>query len=89
MKVQDLIPVKVECHAGYKADEYPMRFYWENIRLEIEEIMDRWYHGNQNPEFPAANYFKVRTADEKIFMLKHETENDKWFLWIRGESMNL
>jgi hypothetical protein len=89
LKVRDLIQIKVECHSGYKADEYPVRFYWDTIRFEIKEIVDRWHQGDQNPEFPVATYFKVYTTDDKIFILKHETKNDIWFLWIQGESLNL
>lgn len=75
-----LIPIKAECHSGYKADEYPRCFYLEDKRIEIIEIMDRWYQGNQNPEWPLSNYFKIVTADGKEFILKHDLENDKWYL---------
>ena len=87
--MKDLFEIKVECHAGYKVSEYPRRFFWDDIRFEIEEILDRWYQGDLNPEFPPANYFKVRASNQKIYILKHETETDRWFLWIKGESMNL
>jgi hypothetical protein len=86
---KDLFLVRVETHSGYKADEYPKRFYLDNIRFEIEEVLDRWYQGDADPKFPAADYFKVLTMDKKIYILKHETNNDKWFLWIRGERINL
>ncbi len=87
--MKDLIAVKVECYSGYKPDEYPLRFYWDTIKFEIVEVLDRWYQGSQSVEFPAADYFKVRTSDQKVFILKHETAKDKWFLWIQGESLNL
>jgi len=87
--MKNLFEIKVECHAGFKADEYPVRFYWDNIGFEIEEIVDRWYQGDQNTAFQAANYFKVRTIDKMNFILKHVTEQDRWFLWIHGESLNL
>ena len=87
--MNELFPVNVKCYLGYKSNEYPVRFYWDNIRFEIEEILDRWYQHDRNPQFPAANYFKIRTTDQKVYILKHETESDKWFLWIKGESMNL
>jgi hypothetical protein len=87
--LKDLFRIYVECHSGYKADEYPRRFYWDNICFEIEEVQDRWYQGDKQPDFPAASYFKVRTTGQKIYLLKHESENDRWFLWIKGESMNL
>jgi hypothetical protein len=44
------ILIKVECHSGYKADEYPTCFYWKDEKFEIREISDRWYQGNRNPE---------------------------------------
>ena len=87
--MNDLLPVKVICHSGYKADEYPVHFIWNNTWYEIKEILDRWYQGDRNPDFPVADYFKVNSADGKIFILKHEIKSGKWFLWIHGESMNM
>jgi hypothetical protein len=75
-----LIPVKVQCHSGYKANEYPICFYWENIKLEIKEIADRWYQTQETPDSPVADYFKVRTAGKNIYILKHELKSDQWFV---------
>ncbi|MEN8118212.1 MAG: cytoplasmic protein [Bacteroidota bacterium] len=87
--MNDLAQIKVICHSGFKADEYPKYFYWDNIRLEIKEIQDRWYQGDKIPPFPQATYFKVITTDGKTWLLKHEIKNDKWYLLIHGESLNL
>ena len=38
-KIHNLVPVRVECYAGYKADENPRRFYWGETIFEIREIM--------------------------------------------------
>ncbi len=88
-KKSDLIPIHVECHAGYKADEYPRCFYWDAMRFAIKEIIDRWYEGGRSPDFPEADYFKVRTTDKKVYVLKHLIKKDAWYLWIRGESLSL
>ena len=76
-----LIPIRVECWSGYKADEYPKCFYLENARIEIAEIADRWYQGDFSPEWPVSDYFKVVTSDGEQFILKHELHTDKWFLY--------
>ncbi len=76
----ELIEVKVECHSGYKADEYPICFYRDDQRFEINEIIDRWYQGDSNPQWPVSNYFKVATTCDKGFILKHDLETDKWYL---------
>jgi hypothetical protein len=81
-----LIPIKVECHSGYKADEYPKCFYWNSQRFEIEEISDRWYQGDRDPESPVADYFKVYTAYGRQYLIKHEVESDEWYLIIRSEN---
>lgn len=73
------IPIKVECHAGYKADEYPKRFIWNDVAYEISEIVDRWYQGIMNPDFPAADYFKVMTDSGDQYLLKHILDQDLWY----------
>ena len=74
------IPIKVECHSGYKADEYPVCFYWDNIKFEIKEVSDRWYQSDASSDLPACDYFKVCTAEEMKYIIKHELESDHWFL---------
>jgi hypothetical protein len=86
--VKDLIEIRVECYSGYKADEYPVRFYWDDMKFEIKEILDQWYHRDPGG-YSGADYFKVSIPDDKVFILKHELEEDKWYLWIRGESLSL
>ena len=76
----DSFLIEVECHSGYKADEYPKCFYWYDKKYEIKEISDRWYQGDLNPEFPPANYYKVLTTCDKQFIIKHEIESDRWYL---------
>jgi hypothetical protein len=78
--MSDLISIKVECYSGYKVDEYPRCFHWNNERHEIDEILDRWYQSNINPEWPSANYFKVHTTFDRQYIIKHEIERDEWYL---------
>jgi hypothetical protein len=75
-----MIPIKVECHSGYKADEYPKCFYLDENRFEIIEITDRWHQGDRDPEIPAADYFKVETSGGGQFILKHDLGRDHWYL---------
>jgi hypothetical protein len=75
-----LIPIQVQCYAGAKTDETPRRFTWESTLIEIDEVLDRWYQVESKPEWPRADYFKVRGADQKEYLLKHDLESDQWFL---------
>jgi len=82
-----LIPIKVDSHSGYKADDYPVSFYLDKIKYEIKEISDRWYQAQPATDGPIANYFKVRTASKKEFMIKHELKSDQWFLVTTEEPL--
>ncbi len=78
-----LTPIKVECYAGIKADETPRRFSWEGQAVEVRDVLDRWYQIESKPEWPRADYFKVRGLDEREYLLKHDLESDDWFLGQR------
>jgi len=82
-----LVPIKVECHSGYKADEYPVCFYLEYIKYAIEEISDRWYQADPSPDLPVADYFKVCTGSNREFLIRHELESDQWYLVIADDRM--
>jgi hypothetical protein len=79
-KHMQLIPIQVESYAGHKADETPRRFCCENEWIEVVEVVDRWYQGAGNPEWPVADYFKVLGADQQQYLLKHDRESDGWYL---------
>ena len=56
--------VQVECHAGYKGAERPLRFRLGDHSYEVEEILDRWYE-------PEDTFFKVRASDGNLYVLSH------------------
>ena len=81
----EFISIKVECYSGYKPDEYPKSFAWNNKNFIIREITDRWYQGESNPGIPIADYFKVKTDSGELFMIKHDIQPDQWFLCISAK----
>ena len=76
----NLTPIQVECYAGSKADETPRRFNLAGRAIEVGEVIDRWHQVQSQPEWPRADYFKVRGTDERNYLLKHDLESDEWFL---------
>lgn len=65
--------IRVECYAGYRADERPLRFEIRGRKFEVEQVDDRWYS-------PDARYFRVRAADGNYYVLRHDEESDGWTL---------
>jgi hypothetical protein len=77
-----LEPIQVECHAGFRADEEPRRFRRGDRWIAVVEIIDRWHQVQGLPEWPRADYFKVRGGDGQTHMLKHDLESDDWHLGL-------
>ena len=65
--------MRVECYAGYRADQRPIRFILRGRTFEITEVEDQWYS-------PDAIYFRVRTQDGDYFVLRHDEAQDVWNL---------
>jgi hypothetical protein len=61
----------VECHSGYAYAERPVALRWEDERLEISEILDRW-------RIPGVLCFRVSVLDGRVFELFYGKLNDEW-----------
>jgi hypothetical protein len=66
----------VECYAGYKADERPLRFRSherDSKTFEVTEVLDQWY---------GIGYrcFKVLADDGNTYILRHNEKEDEWTL---------
>jgi outer membrane protein assembly factor BamB len=65
--------IHVECYAGYRADERPLRFELRGRWFEVAEVKDRWYS-------PGSIYFRVRADDGNLYIVRHEEGTDTWTL---------
>ena len=65
--------VRVECYAGHKGSERPLRLQLGEQWLEIEDIEDRWYS-------PGATFFRVRVEGGDRYVLWHDDAQDTWKL---------
>jgi len=74
--------IQVECYSGFKANERPVAFTYQGERRIIEEIVDRWYDGGLDSGRSVIDYFKVRTADGMVYLLRYQSELDEWSLSI-------
>jgi len=74
--------IKVECYSGYKANERPVAFIFQGSRREVQEIIDRWYEGGPAANLPEIDYFKVRTADGQVFILRYQSLFDAWSIQV-------
>jgi len=74
--------IKVECYSGYKVNERPVAFVFGGIRREVQEIIDRWYEGGIESGRHETNYFKIRTTDGEVFILRYQSLFDAWSIRV-------
>jgi hypothetical protein len=55
--------IRVECYAGYKGAERPVRFHLSGREYAVEEVVDQWYS-------PEATWFRVRADDGNLYVLR-------------------
>ncbi len=67
------LPILVTAYFGYKANERPEPFSVDEDLFDIAEVEDRWHE-------PDAEYFRVRTADSKRYILRYSELVDEWTL---------
>jgi len=65
--------VRVQCYAGYKADERPVRFQLDEHEYAVREVLDQWYG-------PEETFFKVCADDGNLYILRHRHAGDEWTL---------
>lgn len=68
-----MLEVEVECHAGYRGEETPRRFTLGQRRVEVVDVIDRWYG-------PDHRYFKLLGDDGATYLLRHDETADRWEL---------
>jgi hypothetical protein len=68
-----MIPSRVETYSGYRADERPLRFLFDDIMLSIKRIADRV----RGPEYES---FQVIASDGNRYRLVHDLRmgHDSW-----------
>ena len=63
----------VECHAGYRGEQTPRRFFLHDRCFQVRELLDCWLA-------PKHRYFKVVADDGGVYILRHDTGHDLWEL---------
>jgi hypothetical protein len=70
---EKLMRLQVQCYAGRKADERPIRFQLGDRDFMVEEVLDQWYG-------PDDEFFKVRADDGNLYILRHHPLEGEWSL---------
>lgn len=65
--------IRVHTYSGYRADERPLHFIFEERKHLVKRVLDQWRE-------PEDDFFRVETEDGGICILKRERREDRWFI---------
>ncbi len=65
--------LRVECYAGHRGEETPRRFFLGERAVDVARVLDQWLA-------PEHRYFKVKAADEALYILRHDAVTGRWEL---------
>jgi hypothetical protein len=65
--------IRVECYAGYRAEQEPTAFWLGERRLAVRAIDDRWFA-------PAQRWFRVDADDGNLYVLRYAEATGEWEL---------
>ena len=68
---QNIPALRVECYAGHRSDTEPRCLHIGPRQVAVIEVIDRWLD-------PTHRYFKLRGDDGGIYLVRHDTETDRW-----------
>lgn len=71
----EILTVEVDCYAGYEGEETPRRFSLGARWIVVEEVLDRWLA-------PDHRYFKLRSTNGHIYIVRHDVKHDRWELTL-------
>jgi hypothetical protein len=63
--------VQVQCYAGRKADERPVRFQIGDRDILVGEIIEQWYG-------PDDSFYRVVGDDGNLYLLRHGASTGTW-----------
>jgi len=78
-------PINVTCYSGYKGEETPRSFIYENKSHEICEIIERWCDKLISGT-GLKHFFKVKADNGRLYVIYYDQELDIWFLSLNASS---
>lgn len=63
--------IRVECYAGYRGNERPVRVLLGHETFDVAEVEDRWYS-------PGSTYFRIKLTTGARYVLRRTEAQDTW-----------
>lgn len=82
----ELERINVVTRDEYREAQEPTGFEWKGNHYRVAQVLDRWYEGHMSASRLPLRYFKVRTQEGGIFILRYHELFRAWSLLVSRES---
>lgn len=74
--------IEVVTRDEYREAQEPVRFEWRGSVYEIVQILDRWYEGYADSRRVPLRYFRVKTDEGEVFILRYNELFAAWGIMV-------
>lgn len=85
----ELERITVRTRDEYREAQEPVELEWRGRRFRVEEVIDRWVEGHRDPTRLPLRYFKVRTEEGHILIIRHHEFFMAWGLVMTASALEL
>ena len=74
--------IDVVSYCGYRPNERPISFVFQEKTWEVIEILERWHEGSKKAGAPTYSFFKINTISGNQFILRYNNRYKTWAIKI-------
>ncbi|SNB47863.1 hypothetical protein [Geobacter sp. DSM 9736] len=70
--------IRVIAYAGYRADETPRAFFFNESRIDVVKVLDQWQE-QEAANWQRRRYFKVKGSDSRAHLICYDEQEMSWY----------
>lgn len=70
--------IRVEAYAGSRGGEEPRALLDHGRRRTVTDVLDRWLGSSPHPTDSPQDYFRVRTDDGQVSLIRYDRTFGAW-----------
>lgn len=74
--------IEAQTRDHYRGCQDICAFDWRDTHYQVSAILDRWHEGYIDPTRLPLRYFRVKTEDGQVFIIRYHAFFDAWSILV-------
>jgi hypothetical protein len=79
--------IEAKTRDDYRGAQNPTAFTWRGNHFTVVEIVDTWYEGRPDSTRLPLRYFKVKTGEGGLFIIRYHEFFDSWSIVVPRDGL--